>query len=194
MTRAFLVVLLLSSSLLCTAQTKRKTAPHPVKAQSAEQKQQFQDDQAAIAKLHSADIQASIALDAPALEELWTDDIVTIAPGEAPVVGKAQNVAKLEKSIEQMKSLEILAYDEQWQEIRIEGDWAYEWGLITGRTRPFSGDTKETSYRINSMRILKREPDGSWRIARSVWNDATAPPANVPTPKTEEKPKDKLKD
>ena len=100
-----------------------------------QQRQQFAEDQEAINALHDKDIQASMALDEPALESLWTDDIVTIHPGGPPVVGKAANVARLKESIEQMRSLDVLAYNEEFQEIRIDGDVAYEWGTITGRTR-----------------------------------------------------------
>ena len=147
----------------------------------------------AISSLHNQDIEASMSLDEPALESLWTDDIVTMHPGAPAIVGKAANIAKLQAGIERLKNQEVLAYNEEFQEIRIQGDWAYEWGTITGRTRPFSGGD-EASYRFNVMRVLQRQPDGSWKIARSIYNDAEPHAA----PKAEEKPKpddkNKLKD
>ena len=165
--------------------TRRNTAP------SAEQKQQFADGQEAINKLHDLDIQASLALDADKLESLWTDDIVTIAPGGPPVVGIGANRAKLDKMVAQMRSVEILAYDEQFQEVRVAGDWAFEYGVITGRTRPFQGGD-ETSSKVNVLRVLQRQPDGNWKIARSIYNDATLPPekpAEAPKPKAPERNK-----
>jgi ketosteroid isomerase-like protein len=181
-------MLLLAS--LTSAQTKHPTAAQKRAAtQSAEQKQQLQDDMEAIQSLHNKDIEASMALDEGALEALWTDDIVTMHPGEPPVVGKAANVAKLQAVIEQMKGQEILAYNEEWQEIRIEGDWAYEWGAITGRMHPYN-ERNETSYRYNAVRILQRQPDGSWKIARSIYNDAQpsapAKPEQKPQPKKDD--------
>jgi len=172
-----------------TVPSQKRTA-----APSAEQKQQLQDDMEAIQSLHSKDIEASMALDENALESLWTDDIVTMHPGQPPVVGKAANIAKLQAGIEQMKGQEILAFNEEWQEIRIAGDWAYEWGAITGRMHPYN-ERNEVSYRYNAVRILQRQPDGSWKIARSIYNDAQPSAAPKPEEKPEQKKDDnKLKD
>jgi ketosteroid isomerase-like protein len=159
----------------------------------AEQQQQLEDDKIAIQKMHDTDIEASLALDVPKLEALWTEDIVTMAPGGPAVVGRAANNKKLEDAAEKLRATEILAFDEQWQEIRIQGDWAFEWGAMSGRMRPFSGG-KEIDYKLNVMRVLNRQPDGTWKIARSIYNDAT-PEATGPTepPKPEEK-KDRLKE
>ena len=177
-------------------QAKRATPPQKHTATpSAEQKQQLQDDMEAIQSLHSKDIEASMALDENALESLWTDDIVTMHPGQPPVVGKAANIAKLQAGIEQMKGQEILAFNEEWQEIRIQGDWAYEWGAITGRMHPYN-ERNEVSYRYNAVRILQRQPDGSWKIARSIYNDArpTAPAKPAEQKPEQKKDDNKLKD
>lgn len=190
-TSLFLLIALIAS-LPCFGQAKRTTRPaqrHST-AGSAEEKQQLQDDMKAISSLHSRDIQASMALDAPALESLWTDDIVTMHPGSPAIVGRAANVAKLHADLEGMQNQEILAYNEEFQEVRIQGDWAYEWGTTTGRTRPFSGGN-ETAYRFNVMRVLQRQPDGSWKIARSIYNDAE--PHAAPKPEEKPKPDDKNK-
>src|ERR1700741_4536484 len=97
-----------------TAQKKQRPATRPPHA-NAEQTQQMEDDKAAIQKLHDEDIRASLALDAPALETLWTDDIVTMAPGAPAVAGKEANIQKLEAGIADLKTMEILSFDEQWQ-------------------------------------------------------------------------------
>jgi ketosteroid isomerase-like protein len=192
--KTLIVALVLAS--LAMAQTAKKTTRAPQRrpvAASSESKQQLQDDMEAISTLHKRDIEASMALDEPVLESLWTDDIVTMHPGAPAVVGKAANVAKLQAGIEQMKGQEIMAYNEEFQEVRIEGDWAYEWGTITGRTRPFSGGN-ESAYRFNVMRILQRQPDGSWKVARSIYNDAEAPAAAKPAEEKKPDDKNKLKD
>ncbi|MGZ4815286.1 MAG: YybH family protein [Terriglobales bacterium] len=183
-------MLVLLGVLPAAAQNRQRTTrpPHT----GAEQQQQLEDDKAAIQKLHEKDIQASLALDIPTLESLWTDEIVTMPPGEPAVIGKQANEKRLEDSAAALKSTEIMAYDEQWQEIRIQGDWAYEWGTISGRTRPFSGGN-ETSYKYNAMRILNRQPDGTWKIARSIYNDANPATAAEPEKKAEPK-RDPLKD
>jgi ketosteroid isomerase-like protein len=187
------IVLILLASLAFPQSAKRHTTRTP--APTTQQKQQFADDMKTINNLHDRDIRASMALDADELEALWTDDIVTIHPGGPPISGKQANSKKLREGIEQMKSEEILAYNEQFQEVRISGDYAFEYGTITGRTRPFSGG-KETAYEFNVLRVLQRLPDGTWKIARSIYNDAL-PPAAQPKPAEAAKPpedKNKLKD
>lgn len=174
------------------AAQKKQRATRPPQSQ-AEQQQQLEDDKVAIERLHDEDIKASLALDVPALESLWTDDIVTMSPGEKAVVGRQANAAKLEAGAASLKNMEIMAFDEQWQEIRIEGDWAYEWGTMSGRMHPFSGGN-EISYLMNVVRVLNRQPDGTWKIARSIYNDANPPVKPAEPPKVEEKKKDPLKD
>jgi uncharacterized protein (TIGR02246 family) len=181
--RIALIALLLISIPGFAQKAKRPQASHRNEPTTA-QKQQFADDQEAINALHDKDIQASLALDADALQSLWADDIVTIAPGGPPIVGKSANRATLDKHIEEMRNTEVLAYNEQFQEIQVVGDWAFEYGTITGRTRPFKG-WQVHQLQFNVMRILKRQPDTTWRIARSIYNDAT------PGPKAPEKPQPK---
>lgn len=192
--RRGLIVLISVVSLVSVGLAQAPKRARRTTEPSVQQKQQFTDDQQAINDLHSKDIQASMALDADKLESLWTDDIVTIAGGGPPVVGIGPNRVKLDKTLEQLRDVEILAYDEQFQEIRVAGDWAYEYGTITGRTRPFKGGD-ESSSKLNVMRILQRQPDGSWKIARTMYNDAN-PPADKPAEpaKPAEPEKNKLKD
>ena len=183
-------LLLFIGALPAFSQHKQRPAPS-----SAQQQQQVDDDKAAIEKLHEEDIQASLALDVPKLESLWTNDIVTIAPGGPAVVGRDANEKKLETDAAKLKTMQILAFDEQWQEVRIDGDWAYEWGTMSGRMQPFSGG-KETEYKFNVMRVFNKQGDGTWKIARSIYNDAM--PAEEPkpaeAPKQQEQKKDRLKD
>ncbi len=177
------VTVLLVTVIPAVGQKTRRPAQSP-----SEQQQQLADDKVAIEKLHSQDIQASLALDVPALEALWTDDIVTMAPGAPPVVGRQANAAKLEAGAAKLKEMEIMAFDEQWQEVRIQGDWAYEWGTMSERMRPFSGGN-EITYLMNVVRILNRQPDGTWKIARSIYNEAKPMSAPTEEPKKPEAPK-----
>lgn len=158
---------------------------------TAAEQQTIDDDKAAIEKLHNADIEASLALDTQALEALWTNDIVTMAPGGPAVAGRDANSKKLEADVDKLKSTQVLAFDERWQEVRIEGDWAYEWGTMSGRLQPFTGG-KETDYKLNVMRVLNKQADGTWKIARSIYNDAEAAAAAAEEKKAEEPKKNEL--
>lgn len=179
-----IALLLLSLTLAVAparAQGNRRSTPHET--------QQFAQDQEEINKLHGKDIEASIALDASALEALWTDDIATIHPGAPPIIGLDANSKFLSEGIDKMKSVDMLAYNEEFSEVRIVGDIAYEIGLITVRTRPFSGG-KESEFKYNIMRILKRQPDGRWLIARSMYNDALPHVEESPKPAEPDKKKE----
>jgi ketosteroid isomerase-like protein len=185
-----LLALAMLAAVPCAAQKHSQPKRPP---SDAEQQQQMDDDKIAIQKLHDADIEASLALDVPKLEALWTEDIVTMAPSGPAVVGRAANNKKLEDAAEKLRATEILAFDEQWQEVRIQGDWAYEWGTMSGRMHPFAGG-KETDYKLNVMRVLNRQPDGTWKIARSIYNDATPETRSATEPQKPEEKKDRLKD
>ena len=128
-------------------------------------------DQAGIRKLQERDIAASMAFDADALLALWTDDGVLLAPGQSPISGKDNLRAFYGKYRDALANVEILSYEEQWQEVRLMGDYAYQWGQIRSRRR--SGQSKEESSTVvNAMRILKRGEDGNWRVARAIYNEA----------------------
>jgi ketosteroid isomerase-like protein len=190
---SFLIFVLLAGLSLLPAGAQKKTRASRPPQTDAEQQQQIEDDKASIQKLHDHDIEASLALDVPTLESLWTNDIVTMAPGAPAVVGKDANIKRLEEGVAKLKEMEIMAFDEQWQEVRVQGDWAYEWGTMSGRMHPFSGG-QEIDYTYNVMRVLNRQPDGTWKIARSIYNDAAPPPKAPEPPKPVEPKKDRMKD
>jgi len=60
--------------------------------------------------------------------------------------------------------------------VRILGDYAYQYGTIQTRIGPMNpGPEVDTTY--NVMRILKRQPDGAWKVYRAIWNNASSPKA-----------------
>jgi uncharacterized protein (TIGR02246 family) len=163
----------------------KKTAPPTQVRETPEQERQ------AIKYLHDADIKASLAYDVEALAALWTDDIVAIPPNHAPIVGREANREFLRAGEKEMARMEILGYGEDWQEVNVIGDTAVEWGTISGRLRPNDPGAKEIDYKYNVMRMLKKQPDGSWLVARSIWNDANPPAqpaATAPAAAPDKKP------
>ena len=145
------------------------------------------EDRAAIQELDDKEIKANLALDVKALELLWDPDIVSMPPGHPAVNGLEANNAYLEQEAKAMENFQILGYEQAWQEVRIAGDYAYELGTVQTRIGPMNpGPEVDTTY--NMMRILKKQPDGSWRIYRAIWNNASAPknpekPAETPAEK-----------
>jgi uncharacterized protein (TIGR02246 family) len=148
----------------------RPTDPRPV-AQTQQPKSGDDSDSAgdsrersAIKELDQKDIAASKKNDAGALVALWTDDGVLLQPGAVPVVGKEAIRKLLLQQQQQAVHVETIAYDEKWNEVRIAGGYAFEWGQISATLK--LPDAREVRQSVNAIRVLAKQPDGSWRVAR----------------------------
>jgi uncharacterized protein (TIGR02246 family) len=120
-----------------------------------------------INRLDRRDIAASKAQDYSALLELWDDEGVAIPPGEEPIAG----IDAIEKWLSQAgdTEYEITKYEHDFKERRIIGDWAFEWGTYASAAIPLEGgDPLESSGKL--LRILRRQQDGEWKVARAIWN------------------------
>lgn len=125
----------------------------------------------AIQALRERDIAASKAYDADGLLSLWTEDGVALSPGQKPVVGRAALAEGIRQAAAQGRNLEVLGYEEHFEETLILGGYAVEWGYISGAERPRAGGpVQRTRYQV--MRVLKELPDGSWRVHRSMFHEA----------------------
>lgn len=127
------------------------------------------DAMTGIEELRRKDIAASLRYDPAALAELCTEDVVMLPPGGKPVRGRAAVRAGLEHS--KATAPEVVEYREDFEETLLLGDHAIEWGWISGAERPPGGGELQHS-RYHVMRILKRQPDGSWRVHRSIFAEA----------------------
>jgi uncharacterized protein (TIGR02246 family) len=126
-------------------------------------------DREAIDAVHERDMMASKAGDYETLRSLWTDDAVIMPPGGNFVRGRAALDASLSRMKEAMSQIEVLEYVEEFEEVMILGDYAFEWGIIRGAERSKEGgEVAHSSYKV--MRILQKQPNGEWKIHRSIWN------------------------
>jgi ketosteroid isomerase-like protein len=116
-----------------------------------------------------------MASDVATITSQWTDDFAMI-PAAGPIVrGRAANVEMVERGNEQISALEPLKYEVEFEEIEVVGDYAFEWGTYRGASRPRAGG-ETISYSGKLMRILQRQPDGSWKMHRTmVTVDSPAP-------------------
>jgi ketosteroid isomerase-like protein len=123
-----------------------------------------------IEALRRRDEVASKAYDVKALAALWTDDAVAMPPG-GPLTRAPELRARLGAMAEAARNTEVLEYREIFEETRIFGDTAVEWGHIEGSER--DRKTGEVTHsRFHLMRILQRGPDGEWRVHRSIFAPA----------------------
>jgi ketosteroid isomerase-like protein len=168
-----LCALLLLVMVVTSSSAGQKSQSPPAKQTST-----ITEDRRAIERLHQRDISASAANDIDALSALWTNDIVSLPPGEPPIIGKAANLAFLEKGKKEYANYDIVGYSEDWQEVRQVGGFAIEWGFISTRLKPIAPGN-EISARYKAIRVLKKQPDGDWRVFRAIWN--AAPPESKAT-------------
>jgi uncharacterized protein (TIGR02246 family) len=126
-------------------------------------------ERAEIEKLHKADREASLNGDLATLITLMTDDCVLLPPGKPPIVGKDAIQEYFNEQKEQLRDIEITEYIHDFQEIKICGNWAYEWGYFSNTAKPVDGG-EIIKGRGKLFRILKLQEDGSWKVSRSIWN------------------------
>jgi uncharacterized protein (TIGR02246 family) len=132
------------------------------------------DDLRAIEHLHQTDMAASKARDVATLLSLCSDDCVMLPPGEDPILGKEAIRESLERDVAQEQGYRITEYVHHFEEVRVLGEWAFEWGTFSAAAKPLGGGPPiQSSGKI--LRILARRADGTWRVARSIWNNDPAP-------------------
>lgn len=124
----------------------------------------------AINRLRQQDVEASKKWDVDALVALWTDDVVTLLPDRTPLVGKEANRNFLLSAKQQSEGVEIVEYKFDFKELTVAGDWAYEWGTLSVAEK-LPDDDEPLRSKINLMRVLKRAPDGSWKVSRTIFNN-----------------------
>jgi ketosteroid isomerase-like protein len=177
------VILLLIAVSEAQRSAPKKAAPRAKAAAVAEQQRQTTqaEDREAIEQLHQDDITGSLALDVDKLVGIWDDEIVAMPPNSKPIVGKEANREYLVSQRKEMANVEILSYEETWDEVRILGEYAYEYGSIRSRIRQVNAK-EETPLEFNVMRVLKKQPSGTWKVYRTIWNDRKAADAGATKP------------
>jgi ketosteroid isomerase-like protein len=124
-------------------------------------------DRRAIEALNQHDVKAALANDVDAIVSQWTDDFVVLPPAGPIVRGRSANAAAAEQGKEQMQALIPVDYVVEFEEITVSGDYAFEWGTYRGTARPRAGGA-DLTYSGKLMRILQRQPDGTWKMHRTM--------------------------
>jgi len=123
------------------------------------------DDEAAIKSLFEKHIAAFHAGDAPAVAALFTDDGEMAPPDRRPLAGK--NMVQWGMNI--AFDLFTAKIGESSIQVEVAGDWAFTRRAYTLTiTSTTSGE--EVELTANWLEVLKRQPDGSWKIFRQMVN------------------------
>jgi ketosteroid isomerase-like protein len=125
----------------------------------------------AIERLHRRDMQASKDGDFETLRSLVDDEAVMFPPGAAAQRGAKDFDAAFLRMRSAPKTHEVLEYRMEFEDVKIFGNYAIEWGTIRGATRDLSsGRVTQSEYHV--MRVLRRKSDGHWKVYRSIWTSS----------------------
>lgn len=107
---------------------------------------------------------AEAARDLDAKMSLFTDDIVFLVAGQAPVTG-----------LDEVRSWHARVWEgTKYQcsgsvdEVAVSGDWGFARGAYSGSFTDSSGTTEKSTGKF--INIVRRNADGDWKIARVIWN------------------------
>ncbi|MFC1635284.1 YybH family protein [Planctomycetota bacterium] len=125
-------------------------------------------DLEAIEELHRRDIAATKAGDYEALMSLMDEECILFPPDSEPEDGRAYLSRARASSDRIERQPEILELVQDWQEVRLVGDFAYEQGIVRYAVRDANGAILRETQRL--MRLLRRQPDGQWRVLRAMWH------------------------
>jgi ketosteroid isomerase-like protein len=120
-------------------------------------------DKAAIDRLHQLDVQTTLTDKADELTKLWDSEAVRIQPGRPAEIGKAAIYADDQQEEANPGGGRTVCYNAEMQDLQVAGDWAFEWGYFSYKN---SGDPKPGRGKV--LRVMKRQPDGSWKFARVI--------------------------
>ena len=105
------------------------------------------------------------AKDVERLISLLADDIVMMHPNRPAIIGLAANRVDLLSAFEKFHVDQTVVSDE----IVVSGEWAFDRSRATSTLTPAAGGAPVT-VRSKAITILRRQPDGSWKIARVIGN------------------------
>ena len=125
----------------------------------------LEEDLRAIEAINRRDMQYALANDPAMMMSQWTEDFVLLQP-VGPVLRGRPTIAEAFRGTQ--SSVEILESGLDIQEVEVLGDYAFQWGTYSYGLRPRPGGvTVRTSGKL--LRILQRQPDGSWKMHRSIF-------------------------
>jgi ketosteroid isomerase-like protein len=126
---------------------------------------QVADDEAEIRQFLETAGEAVSAGDVEAEVNRFTDDGIYMWPDAPAIEGREE----LREWFERRFALVEAQIQNQSQELVVSGDWAFERGTYVARIRPRAGTAVDTVLG-KYVNVLRRQPDGSWKIAWRIRN------------------------
>lgn len=127
-------------------------------------------DLKAIEDVRNAHVSAINAGDVTAFVALFAEDGVQMPPNAPVNLGRTMIRSWAQGFFSRFGCRFALAV----REVRIVGDWAFEWGDYTITLDPVSGGPSIMD-KEKYLAVSQREAGGSWLLARDIWNSSEPP-------------------
>ena len=123
------------------------------------------DDITAIKRLFAENAAALSAGDVSALARFYEQDVIQLPPNSPTLSGWEAIRSEMERELEGI----TVAATIEVVEVCTADHWAFARGSYRMVTTPQGGGDPQVTIG-NWLDILKRQPDNSWKIARSTWS------------------------
>jgi uncharacterized protein (TIGR02246 family) len=127
-------------------------------------------DEQAIRDLVASWLRATMAGDLPRLLNLMSEDVVFLAPGQAPLRGKEAFATAFRSALQHVR----ITATSEIQEIRVSGEMAYLWNHFAVTATPLDGSPPKRRMG-HTLTILCKTRHGTWILARDANMLATEP-------------------
>jgi uncharacterized protein (TIGR02246 family) len=107
--------------------------------------------------------------DYDALAELYDEDAIRM-PNEAPAQVGRESIREWFRQEMEAAEREI---DNVVRDAQVFGDWGYMWGDAEGLLTPRDGG-EPTVVDSKWMSVVRRQPDGSWKTYRDIYNSSVS--------------------
>ena len=141
---------------------------------AAEETPSTEADVEAIKELREEYNAAVEAGDVARVISLFADEAVLMPPNEPPATGKEATRSWYETLFEQFN---VEPFTSSAEEVEVTDDWAFDRGTYSITLTPKAGgEPAEDSGKF--IAIFQRQTDGSWKVARGIWNSDNPPPGS----------------
>jgi len=126
-----------------------------------------QEDLEAIEEVHRRDVEATKAGDTDSLKSLMDAQCVVFPPDCEPMGGQAY-LDQVWPSSDDETQPDVLELVQDWRELCVFGDFAYEQGVVRYAVRQKDGTVVREKQQL--IRLLRRQANGEWRVYRAIWH------------------------
>jgi ketosteroid isomerase-like protein len=112
---------------------------------------------------------------------LWAQDGIMLPPGEPAVMGSREIHAWLTANRPDPSVAMISSHVSRWRDIVVSGDYAFQWAQTYIEVRSSDG-LKGAHMSGTALQVLRKEPDGSWKLLRSSWSHGARQKVKATTP------------